>query len=754
MNFSVRECKGTTTSKMMRDNRMVLVYNIKKVRDWDDYSVPTVDQEAAADEKILSSDLVYSGILSKRKLYSKFFKEDPAIYCACKERLLCTEEILSKTRSNIRLQSVFFNPNIYMNQENGRTSNATDIVSLGIKNVLCRLPSRDAGHIINILHLATETSNTSLERKTDDDVKLDREAMKHAGLEEHARLKEYGIETHMTDDGKSDAEGIIHHTEKYRNSSVEKHIENKDSGNITLDKMEKEEKSKDECQKRQQEKSRVYEDQSDNFCSKETHTTAFKKENGDSFDYLHENRYPYPSSLSMSPSPLSMSVLYPTAESFLRAKRSPPISCRSGIALQNTEFKVTDVTGDDGCAQSNYNMRKKKYLENAGQNASCWLGTIPCQNVEAQNHRNFDDARGVYYSPRTGPAMEKKDTDCNIMMAGVGPFQDSGDFENSIFREYKSKNGFVKKKKSSTDNFGGIGTLPPPPTTAKDVIETEKKSYCINCGKYGHLFKKCNFPILSFGLIGYHYDKVNQEVSFIMIQSKNTFHFLDFIRGKYDLNDSSAIRRLFENMTESELSVLASKNFDAIWKDTYHDIYVLNEMQENQKKISKTKYDYLLQGYEIEGIRYSLDYFLALNHTSKVEISWSFPKGRRNYKESDLMCAIREFEEETGLKRKFFEIKEPKKIYCETYTGDNNIEYQHRYFLAEFHQKISLEISDTNSHQVIEVGMLKWLNQEEAIVNIHPMYQQRIQIVKTFVQEILDSKKRVCVRKYGPRGQK
>jgi 8-oxo-dGTP pyrophosphatase MutT (NUDIX family) len=288
-------------------------------------------------------------------------------------------------------------------------------------------------------------------------------------------------------------------------------------------------------------------------------------------------------------------------------------------------------------------------------------------------------------------------------------------------------------------------------TLSDNLLLLEKKSYCINCGKYGHLFKKCMYPILSFGLIGYYYEQSEScdenDIHFIMIQSKNTFHFLDFIRGKYELLDTESIKKLFENMTKSEIEMLSCKDFDIVWKETYHDIYVLNEIQENQKKISKTKFDMLVEGYMIQNVFYNLSYFLELNKNSQIEISWSFPKGRRNYKESDLMCAIREFEEETGLKRKFFEIKEPKKIYCETYVGDNNIEYQHRYFLAEFHHKIDIEFCEMNSHQIIEIGSLKWLKKNEAIRNINPFYKQRIEIVSQFIHDILENKKKVNHRK-------
>lgn len=324
---------------------------------------------------------------------------------------------------------------------------------------------------------------------------------------------------------------------------------------------------------------------------------------------------------------------------------------------------------------------------------------------------------------------------------------------------WNSTNEYKKKKKSvenvcvsngsPSDNFiRSNKTL----TLSDNILMMEKKSYCINCGKYGHLFKKCMYPILSFGLIGYYYEPSDMscdenDINFIMIQSKNTFHFLDFIRGKYELLDTESIKKLFENMTKSEIEMLSCKDFDMIWKETYHDIYTLNEIQENQKKLSKTKFDMLVEGYTIQNIFYDLTYFLETNKHSKIEISWSFPKGRRNYKESDLMCAIREFEEETGLKRKFFEIKEPKKIYCETYIGDNNIEYQHRYFLAEFHQKIDIEFSEMNSHQMIEIGSLKWLKKDEAIKNINPFYKQRIEIVSQFINDILENKKKVNHRK-------
>ena len=34
----------------------------------------------------------------------------------------------------------------------------------------------------------------------------------------------------------------------------------------------------------------------------------------------------------------------------------------------------------------------------------------------------------------------------------------------------------------------------------------KKKTYCVNCGKFGHNIKRCNEPITSIGIIAYKID--------------------------------------------------------------------------------------------------------------------------------------------------------------------------------------------------------------------------------------------------------
>ena len=56
--------------------------------------------------------------------------------------------------------------------------------------------------------------------------------------------------------------------------------------------------------------------------------------------------------------------------------------------------------------------------------------------------------------------------------------------------------------------------------------------YCNNCGKKGHMYKDCKYPVTSCGNIIYSDD--SKEPRVLMIQRKDSLCYIDFVRGKYD----------------------------------------------------------------------------------------------------------------------------------------------------------------------------------------------------------------------------
>ena len=106
------------------------------------------------------------------------------------------------------------------------------------------------------------------------------------------------------------------------------------------------------------------------------------------------------------------------------------------------------------------------------------------------------------------------------------------------------------------------------------------------------------------------------------------------------------------------------------------------------------------------------------------EPEWGFPKGRRNYQENDIVCAMREFHEETGYQKKNINIINNLKPFQETFTGSNFKSYKHKYFLGYIENPIYHQ-----NFQKSEVSDMKWLSLEECIKKIRPYNLERIELI-------------------------
>ena len=129
----------------------------------------------------------------------------------------------------------------------------------------------------------------------------------------------------------------------------------------------------------------------------------------------------------------------------------------------------------------------------------------------------------------------------------------------------------------------------------------------MNCGKRGHITKKCNYPIISIGIILLYIDHceidinmilsfskkiqnkylfendeikemkevyqkiknlnektLDENIQYLMIRRKNSLSYVDFIRGKYDLNDYEYLHNTISMMTNDEKKNLVEKSFDEL----------------------------------------------------------------------------------------------------------------------------------------------------------------------------------------------
>jgi 8-oxo-dGTP pyrophosphatase MutT (NUDIX family) len=243
-------------------------------------------------------------------------------------------------------------------------------------------------------------------------------------------------------------------------------------------------------------------------------------------------------------------------------------------------------------------------------------------------------------------------------------------------------------------------------------MNTKKFIFCNNCGKLGHLFHQCKVPITSIGIIPIRITKkvnpltntIENDVEIFIIKRKDTLSFVDFMRGKYSIEDKNYITNLLNNMTVNERQFILNNEFDTIWQYLWN--YNTNNSYKNEEKTSKSKFINLKNGYSNIFESYNLESLINLCDKKYIEPEWGFPKGRRNYQEKDIVCALREFEEETGYEKRDIAIINNIVPYEEIFSGSNYKSYKHKYFIGI----INNNYIPKNNYQIYEITEIKWVS--------------------------------------------
>jgi len=233
------------------------------------------------------------------------------------------------------------------------------------------------------------------------------------------------------------------------------------------------------------------------------------------------------------------------------------------------------------------------------------------------------------------------------------------------------------------------------------------EAYCGNCGKTGHVFHQCKMPIISLGIIAFTIS-ISGEYKFLMIRRKDTLGFMDFMRGKYSIYNKEYIVNLLNEMTLSEKKSLLERDFNYLWKELWCETAPYYKAEESS---SLEKFNALRSGIMTSTETYTLDQLIKESITQWEEPEWGFPKGRRNYNEKDMDCALREFSEETGYDSRVLSNIENLQQYEEIFMGSNHKAYKHKYFLM----RLYAGENDRNDYDKSEVSKVEWKTYDEAL---------------------------------------
>lgn len=261
------------------------------------------------------------------------------------------------------------------------------------------------------------------------------------------------------------------------------------------------------------------------------------------------------------------------------------------------------------------------------------------------------------------------------------------------------------------------------------MLNTIKKIYCGNCGKIGHIYKQCNEPITSLGILLYR--QINSKREYLLIMRKDSLGYVELIRGNYPLDDLEYLHNIFDEMTITEKKNILNLTFNELWnllwiEDNYKKVKYQKEYENSHKKFNK-----LTEGLHLNGKIIDIKYLVNYSKTNWLVPEWGFPKGRRNLKEKNLDCAIREFEEETDIPGKDIYVLKCIEPLEEEFIGSNKKYYKHIYYIAKMMNDTYLpKINKSKKLQVIEIGDIKWLSLTDSLKKIRSYNREKKNILR------------------------
>ena len=250
----------------------------------------------------------------------------------------------------------------------------------------------------------------------------------------------------------------------------------------------------------------------------------------------------------------------------------------------------------------------------------------------------------------------------------------------------------------------------------------KNNNICNNCGKIGHLFHQCKLPITSYGIILFR--SSDKGPQYLMIRRKDSFGYIDFIRGKYLCNNITHLKKCIDEMSLIEKNKIINEPFENLWKTLWGNRNS-NSQYRNEEILSSKKFEILKNGVYINGEKITLEDIVKNSHTQWDETEWEFPKGRRNFQEKDNECALREFEEETGYSRNDIILVDNLMPFEEIFIGSNHKSYKHKYYLAYMN-----EIVDSlDNFQKTEVSKIQWMTIDECLESIRPYHLEKKKLI-------------------------
>lgn len=209
---------------------------------------------------------------------------------------------------------------------------------------------------------------------------------------------------------------------------------------------------------------------------------------------------------------------------------------------------------------------------------------------------------------------------------------------------------------------------------------------------------------MSYGIACVRRNQSKLEV--LMVRKRHTYAYSIFVHGRYQSCDRAGIKKLFNEMTVEEKYDILSLNFNQMW----YRIWLNNVNRKPNYFHAKNKYEstFVADG---GALLHKL-----MEKTSHGSLLWELPKGhKKNKNESSVVCAVREFSEETLISKGSYRLMKHNETFAsraQTYIDDNT-KYTNTYYIAYTRHVIEPRIDFSIRQQIEEISDIAWMDIEK-----------------------------------------
>ena len=183
------------------------------------------------------------------------------------------------------------------------------------------------------------------------------------------------------------------------------------------------------------------------------------------------------------------------------------------------------------------------------------------------------------------------------------------------------------------------------------------------------------------------------------------------------------IQMLIDGMTIEERARLLSTPFDRLWESLWNGQNI--RQYRHEFDIAKRAFENLKNTGDIEGRL--LVHYIERASTRWEEPEWGLPKGRRALREPERACAVREFNEETGMSTRLLHLVDTE-CEIEEYVGTNGTPYKQVYYIGGCSADAEVGSTPFNRVMAREVRSVGWFPYEAAIGKIRPTNPHKLSL--------------------------